>query len=68
MSARELLNALNATPTEPVDHPSLNSVTQLEQFVSFSMQNCAGLERTFADIALFDTITNNAASLPHSVS
>lgn len=67
VSALELLNALNATPTKPADHPALISVVQLEQLVSFSMQNCAGVERTFADTDVFDTITEVAASLHHNV-
>ena len=67
VSACELLIALNATPTEPADHPVLKSVVQLEQLVSFSMQKCAGVERTFSDPDLFDIITKISASLPHSV-
>ena len=68
VSAIDLLEALNVSHTLPKDHSSLNSITHLEQLVAFSMLHCAGMERTFADLKLFNNIISIAESLPHKVS
>lgn len=68
MSALDLLQALGAEPSEPVDHKALTSVSQLEQLVGYSMSHCAGVERTFTDQALFLKIVQTAANIEHTVS
>lgn len=68
LSARELLQALKATPSKPFDHPHLTSIAELEQLVLYSMLHCAGLERTFTDGDLFKDIVEAASSLSHTVS
>lgn len=67
VSAVDLLKALNAKSTLPRDHPSLNSIADLEQLVAFSMYHCAGVERFFSDRLLFSNITSVAALQPHTV-
>lgn len=67
VSAIDLLEALNVSITSPKEHPYLNSLTELEQVVSFSMLHCAGMERVFLDQQLFIAITDVARSIPHEV-
>ncbi len=65
--AVELLKALDVNITSPNDHSSINSRTQLEQLVSYSMLHCAGTERMFTDLQSFNDITDIATSLDHMV-
>ena len=65
VSATDLLLALNVEVTEPCDHSALNSVSELEQLVAFSMLHCAGVERTFTELSVFHNLTNIAATLSH---
>ena len=68
VSAVDLLNMLNATPSLPRDHASLESIETLQEVVAYSMQHCAGIERVFTDHNVFDMIATTATSLPHIVS
>lgn len=65
VTAIDLLTALNLEVTEPHDHSTLNSFSQLEQLVAFSMLHCAGVERTFTELSLFHNLTSLAATLSH---
>jgi len=68
VSAKSLLLALEASPSQAVDHAVLSSVAELEQLVAHSMTHCAGIERSFLDRDLFNAIVETAASITHKVS
>ncbi len=68
MSALDLLSAMEVAPSSPEDHPSLASLSDLEQLVGYSMKHCAGLERVFVDQGLFLKIVEKASSIKHTVS
>ena len=68
MSAVDLLKVLNATPSSPHDHASLESIVDLQEVVAYSMQHCAGIERVFTNSKVFEMIAKKASTLPHVVS
>ncbi len=68
VSALDMLVAMKVTPSPPSDHSSLATLTDLEQLLGYSMQHCAGLERVFADQALFLEMVEKAGSIKHTVS
>ena len=67
VSAKSLLLALEASPSVAVDHDVLSSVADLEQLVAYSMTHCAGIERSFLDKDLFDSIVETGTSVAHKV-
>lgn len=68
VSAVDLLKLMNSTVSSPRDHASLSSINDLQEVVGYSMQHCAGIERVFTDLELFQMITEAATLLPHDVS
>ena len=68
VSATSLLRSLNETPGMGVDHSVLDTTKELQEQVSYSMQECAGTERYFSNKSLFDHIVQMAQTIPHTVS
>lgn len=66
VSATELLQALNITPGASADHTSLDSLQDLQEIVSYSMQHCAGTERFFSNLEVFQQTVQAATTIPHT--
>lgn len=68
VSAVELLKALKATPGRiGADHPTLNTIEELQQIVAYSMATCSGIERHFDNKKMFDEIVQVVTELKHEV-
>ena len=68
MSGTSLLKALGQEPSNVTsNHPVLDTIDHVEEFLSYSMNYCAGLERFFSNRSLYQLVTDKAAEIDHEV-